>query len=423
MSWLQRYRLRNFVRISPWIVPVGAALVAAPAVGLVRAIDEATHWQLLGFGPEGARALATALTASTLTFVVFLYSALLVAIQVASAQLSPRIIARALGNRPMRACVGLFVFTFVFGVVVLGRIETSVGQLRLLILAALSLLSIATFLYVVQYLAKLLRPISVLEAVGRDCAVVLEKIYPRRLGGPAEPTPAARDERDGAPPSVVTHEGASGVLLAFDVAGLVRRAGRAGCRIEMLPQVGDFVAKGDRLFHVHGARGDLDPGGLRESVAFGAERTMEQDPAFAFRIIVDVAIKALSPAINDPTTAVLAIDQLDHLLRQVGHRRLDSRIVRDAGGHVRLSYNTPNWDDFLRLAVTEIRHCGGSSIQVTRRLRAMLQRLIATLPSERVAAVEEELHLLERTVGRSFPDPEDQARAGSADSQGLAGHH
>ena len=94
---------------------------------------------------------------------------------------------------------------------------------------------------------------------------------------------------------------------------------------------------------------------------------MEQDPAFAFRIIVDIASKGLSPAINDPTTAVLALDQIHHLLRNVGQRWLDDDRVRDSQGRLRLIYRTPGWEDFVHLAVTEIRHYGGTSIQIARR--------------------------------------------------------
>ena len=101
----------------------------------------------------------------------------------------------------------------------------------------------------------------------------------------------------------------------------------------------------------------------------GQERTFEQDPTFAFRILVDVASKGLSPAINDPTTAVLAIDQIHHLLRNVGSRHLDDDRVRDAAGQLRLIYRTPGWEDYVQLAITEIRQFGGESIQVARRLR------------------------------------------------------
>ncbi len=167
--------------------------------------------------------------------------------------------------------------------------------------------------------------------------------------------------------------------------------------IELVPQVGSFVgARGIRYSSFRGGP-NLALSALTESIALGAERTVEQDPAFAFRVIVDIAAKGLSPAINDPTTAVLAIDQLHHLLRHVGRRRLDNENVRDKLGRVRLIYRTPDWEDFVVLAVTEIRQFGGPSIQIARRLRAMLENLIATLPAERAEPLRRELELLKNS--------------------------
>ncbi len=145
--------------------------------------------------------------------------------------------------------------------------------------------------------------------------------------------------------------------------------------------------------------------------------------ALAFRIIVDVASKGLSPAINDPTTAVLAINQIHHLLRNVGVRRLDDERVRDATGRLRLAYRTPDWPDFVALAVTEIRQFGGSSIQVARRLRALLENLIQTLPAERIDVLRQELKLLQRSTERFFPEPEDRALADVSDFQGVGGRY
>ena len=149
---------------------------------------------------------------------------------------------------------------------------------------------------------------------------------------------------------------------------------------------------------------------------------MEQDPAFPFRIIVDVATKALSPAINDPTTAVLALDQIHHLLRDVGRRHLDDERVRDASGAVRLIYRTPGWDDFVHLAITEIRQFGGGSIQVARRLRAMLDNLIQVLPPARTELLKQELDLLNRSTARLFADPEDRALAEGCRPSGRRRH-
>jgi uncharacterized membrane protein len=160
---------------------------------------------------------------------------------------------------------------------------------------------------------------------------------------------------------------------------------------------------------------------LHQTVALGQERTLEQDPMYAFRIIVDIASKALSPAINDPTTAVLAIDQIHHLLRAVGSRNLAEGHVPDRTGQVRLIYRTPDWEDFVHLAVTEIRQYGRESIQIMRRLRAMLENLIQTLPRHRAALLQVELNLLVASSKRMFPDLDDQVLAKTADLQGMGG--
>jgi uncharacterized membrane protein len=193
--------------------------------------------------------------------------------------------------------------------------------------------------------------------------------------------------------------------------------------IELVPQVGDFVAVGDPLFRVFGAKVAPREEALSASVAFGQERTLEQDPTFAFRILVDMASKALSPAINDPTTAVLAIDQIHHLLRNVGNRRLADGCLRDSSGRLRLVYRTPDWADFVHLAVTEIRQFGGTSIQIARRLRAMLENLVECLPEDRAASLLPEIAVLGRSSERSFPNPEDRALAEISDAQGVGGRH
>jgi uncharacterized membrane protein len=144
---------------------------------------------------------------------------------------------------------------------------------------------------------------------------------------------------------------------------------------------------------------------------------------FAFRIIVDIASKALSPAINDPTTAVLSIDQIHHLLRDVGTRYLAEGQEADSKGCVRLTYRTPDWEDFVHLAITEIRQYGRDSIQIMRRLRAMLENLIETLPERRAPLLRQELSLLVSSSKRIFPDLDDQILADIADLQGMGGGH
>ena len=138
--------------------------------------------------------------------------------------------------------------------------------------------------------------------------------------------PAGREEDRGVPDRIVHHRGKSGIVLAVNLERLVSKARRANTVIEFVPQVGDFVAVDEPLFYLYGNCGAIDERRLRTLVAFRTERSMEQDPMFAFRILVDIALKALSAAINDPTTAVLAIDQFAPTIARGGqtvsaHRR------------------------------------------------------------------------------------------------------
>jgi uncharacterized membrane protein len=188
-----------------------------------------------------------------------------------------------------------------------------------------------------------------------------------------------------------------------------------------VPRVGDFVASGEPLFLLYGGATAINDQWLRAQVALGPERTIEQDSTFAFRVIVDVAIKALSKAINDPTTAVLAIDQLHRLLRLVGRRHLHDDALFDAQGKLRLILPTPNWEDFVKLTFSEIRFYGAENFQVARRLRAVIDSLIASLPERRQQALRGELDLLDRALEKAHAFPEDLALARQPDFQGLGG--
>jgi len=172
---------------------------------------------------------------------------------------------------------------------------------------------------------------------------------------------------------------------------------------------------------LRGGAAALDDGILCSQVAFGRERTLEQDTTFAFRVIVDIAIKALSKAINDPTTAVLSIDQLHRLLRAVGRRHLHDDEVHDSTGKLRVILRTPEWQDFVQLSCNEIRHYGAENAQIARRLRAMLENLLQTLPEHRRPVLRQELDLLDRMLEKLHLFPEDLALARVPDTQGLGG--
>jgi len=248
---------------------------------------------------------------------------------------------------------------------------------------------------------------------------VIESVYPEPSLGPDAPKSPRHDL--GPADRVILHDGTSGIVLTVDRARLMGAAETANGVIEFVPQVGDFVAIDEPLFKLYGGAYSANDKMLRSTVEFGSERTLEQDPTFAFRIVIDIALKALSPAINDPTTAVLAIDQLHRLLRLVGKRHLRTDEISDATGRLRVIFSTPNWEDFVHLTFSEIRQCGSNNLQIVRRLRAMIENLSQTLPSHRQPALQQQLSLLDREVTRLFQYPEELALARVGDSQGLGG--
>ncbi|MBL8703893.1 MAG: DUF2254 domain-containing protein [Rhodospirillales bacterium] len=416
-NWSNWYRLVSYCRSSLWIVPFFAILCEQVLIRITDRLNPMITWRFYDMDVNSAMAVLNAIVTLTLSLIVFTFGSMLVAIQVAGGQLTPRIIATTLlPNNVVRFSVGLFTFTMVYGIGTIGRIGQGLNHLAMAVTVVLGLLCIVSFLYLIDYAARLLRPVSIMTHVGESGLKVIESVYTRKRAKSLPPE--NRLQLPDRPHQLVYHRGSSGIVLAVNFDQLVAAAQRADCIIELVPHVGDFIAVDEPLFQVYG--GEIaDEDDLRATIALGSERTMEQDPMFAFRILVDIAIRALSPAINDPTTAVLGIDQLHRLLRKVGRRHTQDEHIKDASGVVRVVWRTPNWEDFVRLAIAEIRLCGAGNPQIARRLRAMIENLIQTLPERRHEALRLELDLLDRSIDRLYALPEDAAMARVADTQGL----
>jgi uncharacterized membrane protein len=422
MTWLQRYRLRHFLRVSFWYVPVVWIVAAVVAVPAMRWLDQQTGWSWFNFTPEGARGILTGSASSMLTFVVFAVSTLLLAVQLAASQLTPRIINFIFSLRKVQVSVGVFVFAYAFTLGALGRIEAQhVPQLLVFVAVLSSLISIGLFLWFVPEVSANLQPVAVLRHMWEQGRLVIDSVYPGGVFLVNPPAAAMEVEAPCDPSRIIEHVGGSGTFIAFGVKELVAAAQSSDVVIELVPQVGDFVSPRDPLFRIYPADRHIDEAALHQMVAIGRSRTLEQDPAFAFRIMVDIASRALSPAVNDPTTAVLALDQIQCLLGYVGEKQLNVGREFDTQGKLRLIYRMPQWEDFAALAVTEVRLFGAASIQVARRLRAMLEHLIAVLPEARAPALRQELASLQSAVERNYADAEDQRRAQTGDRQGIGG--
>lgn len=403
------------------MLPVLGILSAMILVRVVYAAERS--WLGLKWDVEQSTALMVlgTMASSMFTFIVFLSSALLLAVQLASAQLTPRIIAFIFRDPVVKLSLAAFVFSFTFTLGVIVRTKDSVPLIAGTIAGYGSLASLGIFLYLLDHMGKMLRANGALRSIGKMGRRVIKSAYPRSDES-LRPSPKASDILTTEPTRTIMSK-REGAVLGFDAAGLIAHAKQSDCIIEIVPQVGDFVTADDPLFRTYHGGAKLSDSALRDSIAIGPERTFDQDPAFAMRIIVDIAAKALSPAINDPTTAVLALDEIHHLLRTAGSRQLDDRVLADSQGAYRLAHHTPDWSDFVSLGVTEIRHYGIQSIQVARKLRAMLEHLINNLSERRAAPLRQELALLQRSAARAFAEPEDQALAEVSDPQGVGGRH
>lgn len=424
-SWtFIRVRMRERVRTSLWIAPGAAALGALAASRLLPALeDRVLHareaWYLLTLQPNSARDLLSTIASSMMTFTGLVFSITILVLQLASSQFSPRVLGTFLEDRLTRTAMATFIGTFVYAMAVLPQVRdaSSVGgervpALSVFVAFALVLLSVAVFIRYIHGMAHSIRAVHVVCRVARDATESIAEMYPEIAEEPEAPVPRP----EGPPRQVVHNGGRAGVLAAIDEDTLFDIAERADVVVALVPRLGDFVVRGAPLFEIWGGA-PVDGEKLRDCVDLEEERTPHQDPAFAFRQLVDVAERALSPGINDPSTAVQAIDQLHDLLTALSNRRFPSEFRVDGSNRLRLILPRPSWDAFVRLAFDEIRQYGKGSIQVIRRLRAALLALREICPPHRRAILDLELREVDRVAVQQFTGA-DRSFALEASAQG-----
>jgi uncharacterized membrane protein len=217
--------------------------------------------------------------------------------------------------------------------------------------------------------------------------------------------------------SVVYH-GHPLYISRYDGTSLVLMAQAADAVVQLPYTIGDAIIEGDTLAVVYGQH-PISEERLREAMELDQDRSLQSDPMYAMRLLTDIAIHALSPAINDPTTAVEALNKIEALLRTLGAADLQIGRVQDTAGVVRLVYPTPTWEEYLHLGIIEILHYGADSVQVQRRIGMLLQSLHDVVPEARRTAVEQLAAERIAIVHRVFPDTYEGTIAEAADRQGL----
>jgi uncharacterized membrane protein len=394
----------------------GAAVLANLLVLMDRRIPS------LEFLVSPSTALSTlgAITAGMIAFTGIVFSMMLLLVQFSSTAYSPRVAIYMLDDPVVLNALGAFAGTFVFSLISMiwvdpvgsGRVPT----VTVVVSVVAVLMSVAMFIVLLRRVASL-RVGAVLSAVADRGRRAINELLPARLTEADEMEWVMADDM----PEItqeVKHRGSPGVLARVDTAALVRTAVRVDGVVELVVSVGDAIASGEVVARVRGAKRHAPNRVLRGALVITVERTIEQDPKYAIRLLVDIAIRALSPAVNDPTTTVMAIDHIEDILRRMAGRKLELGHVLE-GGRLRLVFPTPSWDDLVALATDEIRIYGAKSVQVMRRLLAMLAQLLDEVPESRRAPLFDRQARVRRAIERNFEDPEDRADAGQADTQGL----
>lgn len=425
--------MRNLLKtreptIPLWLIPLLYVGVTV-AGGLVFPRLEQEYLAAYSFGMSvtSAQAVLSAIASGMMALTGIVFALAFVMVQFSAVAYSPRLVAWFGRDPVLFHSLGLFTATFVYAIATLAWIDRGgngkVPLFSTLLVVVLLILSMIVFARLVQRLNDI-QITNVLHLIGQQGRAVIRTMFPR-LDTPAVTTPeswrkAAEEAQQRPVLQTLRYSGEPMAIARFRIGALVRQAEAADAAIVMECAVGDILVEDTLLLRVHGGQQPLAETPLRQAIQTARERTFEQDPKYSLRLLVDIAIRALSPAINDPTTAVQALDQIEDLLHRLGRRALDAGCVMDNRGVLRLVFPTPTWEDYLTLAFDEIRQYGADSVQVMRRLRAALVSLMDSVTeAERKEVVRRYLHHLNLVVEHSMLDAEDQIMALQEDRQGL----
>jgi uncharacterized membrane protein len=419
------FRVRDYLKSSLWFVPVLCVLAGVAlsfgTIALDRAAGGSVVPQSLSGDADAALAILTTVAASMVTLTGLVLTITMVVVQLAMGQFTPRVLRTILRDRPSQMAIGVFVATFTHAMLVMREVkapsegdEGNVPGLAIVVAYVLIVISIMVLVSYVHHIGQTLRVASLIDSVGNETRELLDKLYPRH---PTDAEATEPELPDGEPVQVIPAP-SPGVVYRADRDELMARAREADAVVVLVPRIGDFVPGGAPVLEVYGPD-EIEPARVLRSIGIGKERTLHQDLAYGIRMLVDVAQRSASPDMADPTTAVQAVDRLHDLLRQLADRPFPSGFHYDADGSLRLVMPMLSWEGYVHLAVDELRHYGRDSLQVIRRLRAMLLDLLSVALPERRPPLERQLRLVDSMARQAFDDEDDREAAGEPDRQGI----
>lgn len=410
-----RTRLLNFwerLRASYWFLPglmaAGAVALSLVTEALDRAVTfeavEAARW-IYGGGPEGARAVLSTIAGSMITVAGVVFSITMVALALASSQFGPRLLGNFMKDTGNQVVLGTFIATFLYCLLALRSVRgledaEFVPHISITVGLAFGLASLGVLIYFIDHVAASIQAPNVVARVGSDLDAALDRAFPEAEEGTDSRVDAARRARSGAPDAPLAggaeaeNDGSfiaateSGYVQAIDEGGLASAAREGELTLELLVRPGDYLLQGSPLVRVvshSDGRGDPEEGPeaddeereklaerVRRCFILGNQRTATQDPRFVVAQLVEVAVRALSPGINDPFTATNCIDRLGSALARVARRPLPPDAREDDEGRRRLLLRPVGFEELLCEAFDPIREHGRGETMVLLRLLDVL---------------------------------------------------
>jgi uncharacterized membrane protein len=393
------------LRDSLWLIPTVTVVLAASLAPLLALLEPLPDWLPDGLvfsgTPDGARAILSSLAGAIITVVGLVFSLTVVALQMAASQFTPRLLRTFLRDRRVQVVLSGMVGSAVYSVGVLRLVRTSgdgvdpfVPRLAVTVALLFAFVAVGLLLFFLHHVTQHLRVDVVMSEIVTFSVRQLDKVPSTREMLPDQLAPAPP------PHAAPIWARRDGYLQLVDADGLAADARSAGIRVRLRPTLGDWVTAGTTLAWAWGEEDGDGPGDREEATALvhrhlhlGVDRTESTDLAFGLRQLQDVATRALSPGVNDPTTAVLAVTQMSAVLCRYAAHPLGDDVVEDDDGSVRAAVPRPGFAALLELAVGATRRYCRHDPEVLAALVTMLLDLAEHVAdsASRVAAIEAQL--------------------------------
>lgn len=411
------------VESSLWFVPILMIFGAAGlAYGLIE-VDAHSSWELqkkfprfFGVSAEGSRTILSAIAGSTIAIAGVTFSITIVALSLAASQYTPRLLRNFMRDRSNQIVLGTLVSIFIYCLIVLRTIkggeEPFVPAVSIVSAIVLAIGGIIAFIYFIHHIATGIQAATILNSIAVETNGAIESLFPDELGHETEPMEGTEEER------ALLHDrhwepvpvDCSGYLQNVENESLLNYAAKNDCIIKVERCIGDFVCKGTPIVSIMGWHGVEKKHVKKINRLFGIDsyRSIYQDPAFGVRQIVDVALKALSPGINDPTTAKTCIDYLGTVLRNLGDRKVPSPF-RYCEGKLRVIAFGPTFESLVDLMFHEIRQHASSNVSVVIRTLDTIEKVADSIEtSARRAVLWKHAHLIASQALEKVQNPTDR---------------